>query len=79
MVTIGNGCSGISVYYEDKEDKDKMHVPWKDVVKISYKKDKFRIIYHPPEVGKWVWSSVGDDVIKFCRVKKRQIASDLRL
>ncbi len=51
MVTIGNGCKGISVYYEDKKDKDKTHVPWKDIVKISYKKDKFRVIYHPPEVN----------------------------
>lgn len=50
LVTIGNGCKGISAYYEGKEDKDRLHVPWKDIVKISYKRDKFRIIYHPPEV-----------------------------
>ena len=51
MVTIGNGCKGISVYYHGKEDKDKLHVPWRDIVKISYKNDKFRLIYHPPVVS----------------------------
>ena len=50
MVTIGNGYRGISIYYEDKEDKERTHVPWKNIVKISYKRDKFRIIYHPSEV-----------------------------
>ena len=50
MVTIGNGCKGISVYTEDNKDKE-LHVPWKDIVKISYKSDKFRMIYHPKEVG----------------------------
>lgn len=50
MVTIGNGCMGISIYPEGKEDKDRLHVSWADIVKISYKRDKFRMIYHPPEV-----------------------------
>jgi len=50
MVTIGNGCRGVSIYCEEEED---IHVPWKDIVKISYKKDKFRIIYRAAdEVGK---------------------------
>ncbi len=46
MVTIGNGCKGVSIYCEGKED---IHVPWKDIAKISYKKDKFRIIYYVHE------------------------------
>ena len=47
VVTIGNGCKGISVYTGDEKE---LHVPWKDIVKISYKNDKFRLIYHPAEV-----------------------------
>ena len=39
MMTIGNGCKGVSMYCEGEED---IHVPWKDVVKISYKRDRFR-------------------------------------
>ena len=54
-VTIGNGCMGISIYFEDKDDKDRLHVSWADIVKISYKRDKFRIIYHLPEVCGGVW------------------------
>lgn len=49
MVTIGNGCKGISVYSGEKEEKE-LHVRWRDIVKISYKRDKFRIIFHPAEV-----------------------------
>ena len=52
MVTIGCGCRGISIYYEGKDDKDRTRVPWRDIDKISYKRDKFRIIYHPPEVSR---------------------------
>ena len=49
MVTIGNGCKGISVYPEDKRERE-LFVPWRDIVKISYKNDKFRMIYQPEEV-----------------------------
>lgn len=62
VVTIGNGCRGISVYFDGKEDKDRLHIPWGDIVKISYKRDKFRLIYHPPEVRRRAAAIVSDTV-----------------
>ena len=47
VVTIGNGCNGISVYYQENDDQPDLHIEWRNIVKISYKRRKFKIRYHP--------------------------------
>lgn len=63
MVTIGNGCKGVSIYCEGQ---DEINIPWKDIVKISYKKDKFRIIYYVPDRVSIIWNehTVSCDVVR---------------
>ena len=63
VVTIGNGWKGISVYFEGKEDKDRLHLPWKSVAKLSFRRDKFHITYTNPglevcECGMYNWSQI---------------------
>ena len=47
VVTIGNGCKGISIYYDEDDDQQELHVEWRNVVKISYKRRQFKIRFYP--------------------------------
>ena len=47
VVTIGNGCKGVSVYYQEGDDMQDRHIEWRNIVKISYKRRKFKIRFHP--------------------------------
>jgi len=44
LVLIGTSCHGISIY---RDQTEVFHFPWPHVVKISYKRRKFRIRYRP--------------------------------
>lgn len=50
-VMIGNSCKGVSIYHDYNNDAESQLILWRDIVKISYKKHKFRVKYHPPEVS----------------------------
>ena len=47
VVTIGNGCKGISIYYHENDDQSDHHIEWRNIVKISYKRRRFKIRFHP--------------------------------
>lgn len=47
VVTIGNGCKGISVYYHESDSLSDHHIEWRNIVKITYKKRRFKIKFHP--------------------------------
>lgn len=51
---IGNSCKGVSIYQDYNSDAESRIIWWRDIVKISYKKHKLRLKYHPPEVRQQV-------------------------
>ena len=51
VVTIGNGCKGISVYYHEDDGQTDLNIEWRNIVKISYKRRRFKIRFHPKVGG----------------------------
>lgn len=46
LVQLGTSCRGISIY---REQTEVMQFPWPNVVKISYRRRKFRIRHRPTD------------------------------